>query len=78
MDSKESLYAIQKERECARGEVHVNNCECRINLYKLWMRKFMGVNKYNLKAYSKTFEHVLSSRTSGKTREERFLRVLSC
>jgi hypothetical protein len=30
-----------------RGDIHVNNCECRSNIYQLWISKFMGTNKYN-------------------------------
>ncbi|MEM2759647.1 MAG: hypothetical protein QXU32_08975 [Nitrososphaerales archaeon] len=36
------------DKKYARGGVHVNNCECRTNLFKLWLCKFMGVNKFNL------------------------------
>jgi len=32
----------------ARGGVHVNNCECSGNLYKLWIAKFMGIPWLNL------------------------------
>jgi predicted secreted protein len=39
------------QKEYANGIVHVNNCECRSNLYQLWIRKFMGVNKYNLQTF---------------------------
>ena len=35
---------IHSQKEYANGIVHVNNCECRSNLYQLWIRKFMGVN----------------------------------
>jgi transposase-like protein len=62
------------QKEYANGLVHVNNCECRSNLYQLWIRKFMGVNKYNLQTYSKTFEFIHNNRT--KTRKERFMKIL--
>jgi transposase-like protein len=62
------------EKEYTNGIVHVNNCECRSNLYRLWMRKFMGVNKHNLETYSKTFQFIHNNRT--KTREERFVEIL--
>jgi transposase-like protein len=62
------------EKEYANGEVHVNNCECGSNLYQIWMRKFMGVNKHNLQMYSKTFQFIHNSRI--KTREERFMEIL--
>ena len=62
------------EKEYANGIVHVNNCECRSNLYQLWMRKFMGVNKHNLETYSKTFQFIHNNRT--KTRKERFMEIL--
>jgi hypothetical protein len=48
--------------------IQTNNCGCRINLFNLWVRNFMGVKKYNLKAYSKTFEYALASRKAVKTR----------
>jgi transposase-like protein len=62
------------EKEYANGIVHVNNCECRSNLYQIWIRKFMGVNKHNLQTYSKTFQFIHNNRT--KSREERFMIVL--
>lgn len=65
---------IHAQKEYANGTIHVNNCECRSNLYQLWIRKFMGVNKYNLQTYSKTFEFIHNNRT--KTREERFMKIL--
>ncbi|MGD9534371.1 MAG: transposase [Candidatus Nitrosocosmicus sp.] len=63
------------QKEYANDIVHVNNCECRSNLYQLWMRKFMGVNKHNLETYSKTFQFI---HNNGKTkkREERFMGIL--
>jgi transposase-like protein len=65
---------IHSQKEYANGTVHVNNCECRSNLYQLWIRKFMGVNKYNLQTYSKTFQFIHNNRT--KARKERFLEIL--
>ena len=35
-----------KDREYARGDVHVNNCECRAGLLRYWLAKHRGVNKY--------------------------------
>ena len=63
------------QKEYANGIVHVNNCECRSNLYQLWMRKFMGVNKHNLQTYSKTFQFIHNNKRT-KTREERFIEIL--
>ena len=57
---------IHSQKEYANGIVHVNNCECRSNLYQLWIRKFMGVNKYNLQTYSKTFQFIHNNRTQDK------------
>jgi transposase-like protein len=34
----------------------------------------MGVNKYNLQTYSKTFEFIHNNRT--KTKKERFMKIL--
>ena len=62
-------------KEYARGEVHVNNCECKTNLFKLWLAKFMGVNKFNLHLYAKTFQFLHNNRhldSYGK-----FMKVLS-
>jgi transposase-like protein len=61
-------------KEYARGEVHVNNCECRSNLCQLWMKKFMGVNRYNLQAYVKSFQFVHNNRKM--SRGERFSQIL--
>ncbi|MDN5868767.1 MAG: hypothetical protein L0H55_15390 [Candidatus Nitrosocosmicus sp.] len=58
------------EKEYANGTIHVNNCECRSNLYQLWMRKFMGVNKHNLQTYSKAFQFIHNNKRT-KTREEK-------
>ena len=62
------------EKEYANGIVHVNNCECRSNLYQIWIRKFMGVNKHNLETYSKTFQFIHNNKT--KARKERFMEIL--
>jgi transposase-like protein len=61
------------EKEYTNGTIHVNNCECRSNLYQLWIRKFMGVNKHNLQTYSKAFQFIHNNRT--KKREERFMGI---
>jgi transposase len=64
------------KKEYARGNVHVNNCECRrSNLYQLWIRKFMGVNKHNLQTYSKAFQFIHNLR-SVEDRKERFRLIL--
>jgi transposase-like protein len=44
---------MHSKKEYVAGIVHVNNCEYRSNLYKIWIRKFIGINKYNLQVYSK-------------------------
>lgn len=62
------------EKEYVNGIVHVNNCECRSNLYQLWIRKFMGINKHNLQTYSKAFQFIHNHRD--KTRKERFAEIL--
>ncbi len=61
--------------EYARAEIHVNNCECRTNLFKLWLSKFMGVNKFNLHLYAKTFEFLHNHRHLDGY--EKFVKVLS-
>jgi len=65
------------DKEHARGDVHVNNCEGATNLYRIWMLKLMGVNKYNLPAYSKTIELILNSRREISDRGEKFMQALS-
>ena len=65
---------MHSQKEYVNGTIHVNNCECRSNLYQLWIRKFMGVNRYNLQTYSKTFQFIHNSRSS--TRKERFMKIL--
>ena len=63
-------------KEYARGDIHINNCECRSNLFKIWIAKFMGVNKYNLEAYSKAFEFIHNMKGKTHSREERFMQIL--
>lgn len=62
-------------KEYARGDVHVNNCECRTNLFKMWLAKFMGVNKFNLHIYAKTFQFLHNNRHLDGC--EKFMRILS-
>ena len=64
-------------KEYARGDVHMNNCESVTNLYRIWSSMFMGINKYNLQAYSKTIELIMNSRREIPDRGERFMHVLS-
>lgn len=71
-------FVNHSEGEYARGDTHVNNCECASNLYQMWMSKFMGVNKNNLEAYSKTCELVINSRARAMSKEKRFMQILSC
>ena len=65
------------QKEYARGVVHVNNCENRGNLYKIWIRKFIGVNNHNLHSYTKSFKFIHSI---GKddTRDKLFKGILTC
>ena len=63
-------------KEYARGDVHVNNCECRSNLYQLWIAKFMGINKHNLQAYTKTFQFIHNIRRKTSVRKKMFERIL--
>ncbi len=62
-------------KEYARGDIHTNNCECRTNLFKLWLGKFMGVNKYNLHLYAKTFQFLHNNRHLDDW--AKFMRILS-
>ena len=57
-------------KEYARGDVHVNNCECRSNL------KFMGINKHNLQTYTKTFQFIHNIRRKTSVRKKMFERIL--
>ena len=54
----------------------MNNCECRSNLYQLWMAKFMGINKHNLQVYTKTFEFIHNTRRKANRRKKLFERIL--
>jgi hypothetical protein len=68
---------LRTGREYANGTIHVNNCECISNLYQLWIRKLIGVNKYNLETYPKTFQQFIdNNKRATKTREERFMEIL--
>ena len=58
------------QKEYTRGDVHVNDCECRSNLYQLWIAKFMGVNKHNLQIYTKTFEFIHNVRRKTSMRKK--------
>lgn len=69
-------HVNHSHNEYARGDIHINNCECRSNLYKLWISKFMGVNKYNLQAYSKVFQFIHNNRIKTDNRKERFMKIL--
>ena len=64
------------QKEYARGDVHVNNCECRSNLYQLWIAKFMGINKHNLQTYTKTFQFIHNIRRKTSVRKKMFERIL--
>jgi transposase-like protein len=62
---------MHSQEEYANGNVHVKKHECRSNLYQIWIRKFMGINKYNLQLYSNVFQFIHNNRT--KEREQRFM-----
>ena len=62
-------------REYARGDVHVNNCECRTNLFQLWLPKFMGVNKFNLQVYAKTLQFLHNNKHLDSS--EKFMKIVS-
>jgi transposase len=62
-------------REYSGCDVHVNNCECKTNLLKLWLSKFMGINKYNLHLYAKTFQFLHNNRHLDSY--SKFMRILS-
>jgi transposase-like protein len=53
------------DKEYARGRVHVNNCECVSNLFQIWIRKFVGINKNNVQAYAKAFQFICNIRRFG-------------
>ena len=63
-------------KEYARGDVHVNNCQCRSNLYQYWIAKFMGINKHNLQTYTKTFQFIHSIRRKTSVRKKMFESIL--
>ena len=51
-----------KDKEYARGGVHVNNCECRAGLLRYRLAKHRGVNKYRLELYAMTFQFLHNRR----------------
>jgi transposase-like protein len=64
------IQVCHSQKEYTRGDVHVNDCECRSNLYQLWIAKFMGVNKHNLQIYTKTFEFIHNVRRKTSMRKK--------
>ena len=62
-------------KEYARGDVHTNNCECRTHIFRVWLAKFMGVNKYNLNLYAKMFQFLHNYRHLDDY--VKFMRILS-
>ena len=42
--------------------IYISTTECRANLLKTWFPKFMGVNKFNLQIYAKTFQFLHNNR----------------
>jgi transposase-like protein len=76
MDGFVHKQVCHSQKEYTRGDVHVNNCECRSNLYQLWIAKFMGINKHNLHTYTKTFEFIHNIRRKTSMRKKMFERVL--
>ena len=67
---------MHSQKEYANSNMHVNNRECRSNLYQIWIRKFMGINKSSLQVYSDVFPFIQNNRI--KEREQRFLQILFC
>ena len=61
----EHLTVNHSEDEYASGpnnEIHTNNCECRVNLSKWWLKKHRGVSKWHLEQYVKTFQFIHNNR----------------
>ncbi len=69
------MSVCHSSREYARYDVHINNCECRTNLFKLWLAKFIGVNKLDLKLYANTFQFLHNHRHLDAY--EKFMSILS-
>jgi len=53
------------QKEYARDDVHTNNCEGRTTLCRMWLAKYMGVNKYNLCEYLNVYLFMHNLRESG-------------
>jgi len=49
-------YVNHSMGEYARGEVHINNCENRASLLRLWLSAHRGISKDNLDAYLSLFQ----------------------
>ena len=66
---------IHSQKEYASGIVHVNAQKQPIPIMDKKVHLWMIVNKYNLQAYSKTFQFIHNNRRT-KTRKERFMEIL--
>lgn len=73
MSYKSVMHTQKKGRICKLYSLW-NNYECRSHLYHIGIRKFMDVNKHNLRIYSKVFQFNHNKRT--KTWEQRFMDIL--
>ena len=62
-------------KEYARDDIHTNNCECRTALLRLWLSKHMGINKYNLNLYVKTFQFLHNHRNLDDY--SKFIKIIS-
>ncbi len=70
-----SCSTCHSSREYAGDDIYVNNCKHRANLLKLWLSKFMGINKYNLPVYAKAFQFLHNDRRLDSY--EKFMKILS-
>jgi len=44
------------EREYARGDIHINNCENKASILRPWLSKHRGISKDRLETYLKIFK----------------------
>jgi len=54
--NKHYTVTYSSKEEYARDGIHINNCECTADLFKIWLSRFMGGNnKYNLNTHAYQF-----------------------
>jgi len=50
------IHEKHSEKEYARGDIHINNCENRAPILRPWLSKHRGIPKNKLKTYLRIFK----------------------